>query len=406
MSATLLSLEAARDEVARQITPPGIERRPLVEAIGQVLAADIRADRDIPAADRSSMDGYAFARLPAAVAPLKLEVVGEIQAGAAPACDAGPGECVRIFTGALLPAGTDTVVMQEDTETAGDIVELRALPARGSYVLKRGTDARAGDRLVAAGVRLSPLHVALAATAGLAELAVFRMSRVAILTTGEELREAGETLLPHQIRDSNRILVGAQLRSAGFDAPAAARAGDNEQQMAALAEQLLDSADVLVMIGGMSVGRYDFGPAALRRLGARIHFHRVQARPGKPQLFATRAGKLIFGLPGNPLSVLVGLHELVLPALRLLSGWPRAECRRIHRARLAGAVTGIPELVNFRPAVLRTTPTGPEAEVLAVPRSSADQVTAGAANGFVIVPPEAQLPAGAWVECHSWMEGA
>jgi molybdopterin molybdotransferase len=400
----LIPLEAAWAEVAAQTRPRPPERRPLANAVGFVLAQDLVSDRDLPAADRSSMDGYAFAHTPAARAPWTLKLRGEIQAGSAPAFALQPGECARIFTGALLPPGADTVVMQEDTAVRGGDVELRQVPPPGSYVLRQGTDAQAGDRLVAAGTVLSPLHLALGATAGWTDIAVVPRPRVAVLTTGTELVEAGAPVAPHQIRDSNRILVQARLRAAGFETAAVARTGDDEVEIAAAAERLLAAAEVLILIGGMSVGCYDFAPAALRRLGAKLHFHRVQARPGKPQLFATRSDGLIFGLPGNPLSVLVGLHELVIPALRLQSGFPPKGCRRIRRVRLAEPITGIPELVNFRPAKLRSTAAGDIAEVLASPRSSADLVTAAAADGFVLVPSGVRLEAGAWVEFRPFRE--
>lgn len=373
---------------------------------GRTLAEAVRADRDLPAADRSSMDGYAFARRGEDRAPLRLRVTGEIPAGAPPATRPGSGECVRIFTGALLPPGTDTVVMQEDTEAEGTDVVVRAVPERGAYVLRQGTDARAGDVLVAAGTRLSPLHVALCATAGRTTVSVVPRPTAAILTTGDELRDPGEPLEPWQIRDSNRELVAAQLRAAGFEVVAVRRTDDDEARMAAAAAELLDAAHALVLIGGMSVGQYDFAPAALRRIGAEIRFHRMRARPGKPQLFATRGRQLIFGLPGNPLSVMVGLHELALPALRALAGRPAEECRCPIRARLAGPVEGLAELVNYRPARLRWTERGPEAEVLSTPRSSADMLTASGADGLAVIPAGARLQAGDWVEFLAWEAGA
>ena len=382
--------------------PLAATRCPLADALGLVLAPPVLADRDLPASHRSAMDGYAFLREEASPAPLRLVLRGEIPAGVCPTFALRRGQCARIFTGASLPDGADTVVMQEDATLEGAHVRIDALPARGANVLQQGENATAGTVLLKPGAVLSAVQIGLCAAVGRAVLDIIPKPRIAVLTTGEELLDVAEAAAPHQIRDSNGPMVIAQLQSAGFAVVASKRVADRVESIAEEVRALLHTADVLLITGGVSVGKYDCVPAALQTVGAVQQLHGIAIRPGKPQLFATLgANQYIFGLPGNPLSVLVGLHELVLPALRKLSGFPDEACRPFFRVQTMEPIQGRKGQHHFLPAYLTWTAHGPEARVIAG-HGSADLVSACQAHGFVVVPPDVQIAAGSWLDFRPW----
>ncbi len=375
----------------------------LADAAELVLATPVMADRDLPPSHRSAMDGYAFLRGDAPATPRCLDVRGEIPAGVCPAFALRPSECARIFTGACIPEGADTVVMQEDTADAGENrVRLQTVPARGANILRQGENARQGAELLQPGAVLSPVQIGLCAAAGCASLDVIPRPRIAVLTTGEELLDVSAAAAAHQTRDSNGPMISALLQAARFDPGAVRRARDSEEAVAEAVTSLLAAADVLLITGGVSVGKYDFVPRALQRLGAIVQLHGVAVRPGKPQLVATLgADKYIFGLPGNPLSVMVGLLEFVLPALRKLSGFGPADCRPGLRAKAVEAIRGRKGQHHLLPAHLAWTSTGPEARLIAG-HGSADLVSAGRASGFVVVPPDALVAPGEWLDFRTW----
>jgi molybdopterin molybdotransferase len=399
----IISLPQARAVVDECVKPLAAARCCLADAAGLVLATPVMADRDLPPGHRSAMDGYAFLRGEAPPAPRSLNVRGEIPAGVCPAFSLRPGECARIFTGACIPEGADTVVMQEDTADDGENrVRIQNEPARGANILWQGENARKGAELLRAGVVLSPVQIGLCAAAGCASLDVIPRPRIAVLTTGEELLDVSEAAAAHQTRDSNGPMISALLQAARFVPGAVRRVRDSETAIAEAVTGLLAAADVLLITGGVSVGKYDFVPRALQRLGAVAHLHGVAVRPGKPQLVATLgADKYIFGLPGNPLSVMVGLLEFVLPALRKLSGFAPGDCRPGLRVKVVEAIRGRKGQHHLLPAHLAWTPTGPEAPLIAG-HGSADLVSACRASGFVVVPPDAQVTPGEWLDFRPW----
>jgi len=399
----MISLSQAWCAVDQRLRVLAPARLPLLDSLHHVLASPVVADRDIPAVNRSAMDGYAVCLGESAASTLSLSVRGEIPAGICPAFAIGKGECARIFTGAAIPDGADTVVMQEDTTVAADgSVHVHEIPKRGANILRQGENAQVGMELIPAGALISAVHIAMCAAAGRAYLDVVAKPRIAILMTGEELRDISEEAAPHQIRDSNGPMILAQLGTAGFAALACRRVRDSEEKIAAVAGGVLDSADVLLITGGVSVGQYDFVPAALQRLGAIRHIHGIAVKPGKPQLFATLgSGKYIFGLPGNPLSVMVGLHELVLPALRRLSGFPDNILRPSIQATVSASVSGRKDQHHFIPALLTWADAGPEVKIIHG-HGSADLVSACAANGFAVVPPDTQFNPGDRIEFRPW----
>ena len=281
---------------------------PLAGALGRILRADARADSDLPPFDCSAMDGYALRRADAAV-PLRL--TGTSQAGAAFAGTVGPGECVRIFTGAPVPTGADCVIKQEDTVREGEHVRMlrRDGPA---FIRHRGENRRAGDVVVSAGTRLGPPELAALASIGLDQPGVARAPRCAHLVTGNELIEPGRQPAGAQIRDSNSTLIAALLQKHGAELAGQARVND-DPVAARTVIAAMPAHDVLLISGGASVGDHDIARPLLVSLGYQLHFHEVNLRPGKPLVFASRGAQLAFALPGNPVSHWVVFQLFLAP---------------------------------------------------------------------------------------------
>ena len=300
---------------------------PLAAALGRTLTAPARADADSPPFDSSAMDGYALQRQSIA-APLR--VTGTSQAGAAFAGTVGPGECVRIFTGAPVPAGADCVVKQEDTAREGDSV--RVLRTDGpAYIRRRGENRRTGDIVVAAGTRLGPPELAALASAGVTRPEVTRAPRCVHLVTGNELVPPDRAPAGAQIRDSNSTLIAALLQRHGAGLAGQAHAPDDLPAARAIVEAVPDH-DVLLISGGASVGDHDIARPLLTALGYTLHFHALDLRPGKPLVFASRGSRLAFALPGNPVSHWVVFQLLIAPLLSLLeTGVPTPPVRLAGR---------------------------------------------------------------------------
>jgi len=386
--------------VAAHCRPTTPLLRSLEQALGHVLADPVCADRDLPPRDRSAMDGFAFCAQNGTGA---LPVVGELPAGVAFAGVVAPGTCVRIFTGANLPPGVDTVAMLEDVQRLRDGRVQVPLLARGTNVLRRGEDAHAGEILLPAGVRLNAARLAVCAAVGAGQVLVHQRPRVAVVTTGRELLAPDERPAPHQIRDSNSTLLTAALTTEQFSLVAALRAADDRDEVTRQIQKALSLADVVILSGGVSVGDYDFVPAAVRAVGGQIVVHKVAMKPGKPFLFAQRESEqLIFGLPGHPLATLTGLHEFVLPALRRLAGTPLDECRPQWMVRLHSALHSKGGRHRYHLARLLWTASGPTVEPLDS-QSSADLVAGGRADGAIVVPPDVQtLAPGSLVPFRPW----
>jgi len=327
----LLSVEEARARMLAAAASLEAETVALGKALGRVLAEDVVATRDQPPFAASAMDGWAVRTKDG---PGRLRMVGESAAGHGFAGAVGQGEAVRIFTGAAIPAGADAVVIQEDATRDGDHVVIPAV-THPRHVRPPGRDFRAGDRLLAAGTRLDPWRLSLAAAAGLAQVRVSRRPMVAILATGEEIVEAGRAPGPFQIFNSGTPALAALARTWGGEALSLAPVGDDA---AATARAVAGAAcDLIVTIGGASVGDHDLVKPALTRLGLEMIVESVAVRPGKPTWFGVLAdGRLVLGLPGNPASALV-CAELFLKSLlaRMLGADPDLH---LVAARAAGDV--------------------------------------------------------------------
>ncbi|MDP6544150.1 MAG: molybdopterin molybdotransferase MoeA [Phycisphaerae bacterium] len=400
---TSISPRKAWKTIIEYVRPLASVRIPLIEALGACLARDVRADRDLPPTDRSAMDGFALRSGDIDAPPASLRLIGESTAGGARRPNVSPGVCVRIMTGAVVPRGADTVVKVEETAEADGQVTFSAPATRGVHIRRRGEVAAKGDVILTAGTVLDPAQVGLCAAVGKQWVWVHRRPSVAILCTGKELKGLAEKVKPHQLRNSN----GPALQAALIDAERIeARQQIIPDDPVILAEKLkaaVNAHDVVILTGGVSVGKYDFVPGAVEQIGGAIRFHGVRMKPGGPQLYATLSGnRHIFGLPGNPLSALNGLHELALPAIRRMSGLPANACRPILHLPLDTAVRVKGARWEYVLARLIDSPGGSRLRPLRS-TGSGDLVAAAQADGVILVPRNvAKVPAGQIVEFRPW----
>ncbi|MDX5361808.1 MAG: molybdopterin molybdotransferase MoeA [Alphaproteobacteria bacterium] len=328
----LLPVAEARARLFAALTPTGTEWVPFSEADGRVLAADILANRTQPPFDASAMDGYAVRAEDLADHSARLEVIGESVAGQRFSEALRPGTAVRIFTGAPMPEGADAIVLQEDVDRAGDVIAAREAPAPGRWIRPAGLDFKTGETVLRAGTRLGAADVALLASVEALSVPVRRRPVVAILATGDELVRPGSPRGPDQIVASNTYGLAAQVRAAGGIARDLGIAGDTEEALrAAIADGA--GADMLVTLGGASVGDRDLVGPVLRGLGMTLDFWKIAMRPGKPLMFGMLGAMPVLGLPGNPVSSLVCGALFAGPAIRRLAGEP-ASAPAVLKARL------------------------------------------------------------------------
>jgi molybdopterin molybdotransferase len=389
--------------VLENVAPLPAVRLPLKEGVWRVLAGEIRADRDLPPADRSAMDGYAVRAADLASCPATLRLVGEVAAGSRLRPRVRPGTCVRILTGANVPPGADAVVMVEQTRAEEDRVTFLAAPAPGENILRRAENARKGAVLVPEGTVLTASAIGAAAASGHDSVNVRGLPRVTVLCTGAELRRVGDPVGVFQERNSNGPMLCAALAAWGFRGCNHATLPDNLDVQTRRIRQAVERYDVVLVVGGVSVGKYDYVSRAVEAAGGRRLFHGVAMKPGKPILMARfGGGAVLFGLPGNPLSAMVGFHELVLPALRRLSGAAVGACRPAIYASLATALSLKGGTVRHMLARIAWRTDGPAVEPVAS-LSSADLVAGGKADGTIVLLPQTKkLRAGARVEFRPW----
>src|SRR5271154_842848 len=325
----MLSFEAARAKVievirARRCAPP-----PATETIefasdptrvlGRILAENIPADRNYPPFNRSTRDGFAVRAGDAAQAGAKLKLIGESRAGVPFEGTVEPGTCVHIMTGAALPRGANTIMMVEDAQIEGEnVIIAKPAHANAHYVLE-GQETRAGESVVTKGKRLSYAELAMAAQVGRSRVLVSKKPRVAILSTGDEIVSVDQPPKKFQIRNINSISLAAQVSLAGGEPLMLGNVPDDLGKLKAQIEEALD-ADILVLSGGVSVGKYDHVEQVLRELACDFYFDAVAIRPGKPAVFGFCKKTPVFGLPGNPVSTMVTFELFVVPAIELLSG--------------------------------------------------------------------------------------
>jgi molybdopterin molybdotransferase len=314
--ASLLTLEEAQQRVLARARPLSAELVPVAEAGGRVTAEDVCARVDLPPFASSAMDGFAVR---AADLPGALRIAGESAAGRPFAAQLEPGCAVAVSTGAVVPEGADAVVPIEVVVQQDNKVEIPQATEPGAHVRPRGGDVATGEVVVPVGARLTPARLAAAAASGSAEILCRRRPRVAVLATGSELVDPGGALRPGQIYETNGLMLSSALAAAGAEVVPEPPVADDEEALRTALERGL-AADVLVTSGGVSVGEHDLVRAVERELGVEEVFWRVSIKPGKPVSFGVRGDVLVFGLPGNPVSALVGCELFVKPALRALQG--------------------------------------------------------------------------------------
>jgi molybdopterin molybdotransferase len=319
---SLITVEDALSRVLASIEKPvGTERVPLASCAGRTLAEDINALRDQPPFPASAMDGYAVRSADCIQTPAALRVIGTSAAGSRFDGTVGAMEAVRIFTGAPVPDGADAVVLQEDTERSGEQVVVKEAARPNRHIRTAGLDFRASDVLLQAGLRLDSRHIALAAAMGHGTLPVHRKPRVATLATGDELVRAGEPAGPDQITASSLPATMLMAEKAGAEAIDLGIARDTMESLEERIQAARDAgADILVTLGGASVGEHDLVQKALSRQGMDLGFWRVALRPGKPLMHGKLGDMLLLGLPGNPVSTLVCAVLFLIPAIRALLG--------------------------------------------------------------------------------------
>lgn len=320
----MLSVREALAAILERAVPLPAEERDLDDALGRVLAEDVTARDDLPSFANSAMDGFAVRAADVAGAspesPVEVRVLADLPAGSVVSVTVGAGAAVRIMTGARVPAGADAVVPVEHTAGAGGVVRVLRPVRPGGNVRQAGEDVRAGETVLTRGTVLRPAELGLLAAVGRARVSVVRAPMVAVVTTGDELVEAGQAVGPGQIRDANIHSLCAQVWAAGATPVPFPRVHDTREAVQDALVQAWGAADVVVTCGGVSVGEWDHVKAVLEELGAGQVFWGVRQKPGKPMAFWDWNGKLVLGLPGNPVSCMICFEEYVRPALRRMMG--------------------------------------------------------------------------------------
>jgi molybdopterin molybdotransferase len=378
------------DTVRRARELPAVEEVALDAAVGRVLAVDVVADRDAPALDRSTRDGYAVR---AADLPGELAVTGEVRAGERFDGTVGPGQAVEIMTGAPVPAGADAVVMVEDTHPGNGRVRIERSAEAGQAINRRGSEAAVGEVVLRAGTRLDYTGIAALAAFGLSRVPVYRRPTVAIVATGDEIVEVDEAPATFQIRNSNAHSLASQVARACGAPSILPLARDTVDHTRQIVSRALD-ADLLLISGGVSAGKYDVVEEVLAGFGATFYFDRVLIQPGQPLVFGRVQDKFFFGLPGNPSSTMVTFEIFARAALELLGGQTETALA-MPWARLTREFRHRPGLTRFLPALL--TADGAEVTPLGW-HGSGDVPALTRANAFLVADPATEVyAAGEWI---------
>jgi molybdopterin molybdotransferase len=345
----MISADQALQIVLENVAPLGVERIALLDALGRVIAEDIRASRDIPGFDNSAMDGYAVRAADVAKAsetsPVELAVVETVGAGQAATRRIGAGQTIRTMTGAPIADGADAIIPVERTRGTGDQVEFLAAAEKGAFIRPRGEDLRLGDPVISAGKLLTPADLGMLASVNRAMVEVIRRPRVAIVATGDELVDVDQPPVGAQVVNSSAYALSGAIREAGAEAIILKVARDDARE---IRDRLIEAMtfDAVLSTGGVSVGQFDHVKGALDELGMRQLFHGVAQKPGRPLKFGTVGYRPIFGLPGNPVSTLVCFYLYARPALLKMSGRRRVGLPRVN-ARCAVDIKTSKDLTEF-----------------------------------------------------------
>jgi molybdopterin molybdotransferase len=353
----MINVAEAKAAILFKVNLPEPVSKPLIDALGHVLATDIYAKIDIPAFKQSSMDGYAFKFTDV---ELPLVVKGEMAAGTSVKLSIENGEAARIFTGAPLPDGADTVAMQEKVSVnLGKVLIQDPLLKPGANTRNKGSEVKSGALAIQKDTYLSPAALGFIAGIGNTEVVVYPMPKVSVILTGKELQTPGKSLEPGQVYESNSFSLRGALSQAGIHDVFVSSADDDLLELKSVLSKALNTSDIVLLTGGVSVGDYDFVVEAAKLCGVEQVFHKVKQKPGKPLYFGVLGSKLIFGLPGNPSSVLNCYYQFVLPAIEAISG--RKVTDRFVNAVLQNTYEKNAGLTHFVKAILnedRVSPLG------------------------------------------------
>jgi len=381
----MIPIDQALNIVLEQTPKLAVESISISDSAGRFLAADIIADTDLPPFDRAQMDGYAVRAADVANTPARLKIVGESAAGAGWHHEMNAGEAVRIMTGAPVPSGADAVQQVELTRESDSQVEILESVELGRSIVRRAAEIKSGETVLRAGEQINAAMIATLASFGYAQVKVGKRPRVAVMATGSELVDVDQTPGRDQIRDSNNYTIAAYSAQSNAIVERLPLAGDDTAELKEQIARAAETSDVLITSGGVSMGVYDFTKAALKELGAKIFFERVALRPGKPTVFARLGDCLIFGLPGNPVSVAVTFNLFARTALRAMQGAKETTLAHEH-AVLARDVKGSVDRESYLPAILRTDEKG---TLLAEPLKwggSSDFVAFARATALINIP--------------------
>ena len=398
----MITVGEAREAIMAAMPAFEVEAVPVESVCGRVLRQSVVAERDQPPFDRVMMDGIAiaFSDFDAGTRHFPIQ---STQAAGDEQQSLDAGHCIEIMTGASLPRGADCIVPVERISVADNAATLEDdyVAEAGQFIHRQGSDHELGKELLATGKRISPMDMAIIHSAGLTEVAASRSPAIRVISTGNELVPAGAPIAPHQVRLSNGPAVIALLQQHGYTDCQHDHLVDEPELLEQRIGAHLEAADVLILSGGVSMGKADYVPQVLGNLGVELVFHKISQRPGKPMWFGTGPhGQAVFALPGNPVSTLVCARQYVVPALAKASGEALAQP---EFAALARDLTFNPRLTCFLPAQLISNTTG---QVLAVPvptNTSGDFAALSATDGCVELPlEESVFPAGSTVRLHRW----
>lgn len=373
--------------IAEHLTCMPIESLPVGQCAGAVLRENIYAERDHPPFDRVAMDGIALLSSATGSGLRRFKVQGTQAAGEPASALLGSENCIEVMTGAVLPGGCDTVIPVERLRSGDGYVEIDEGQGRAAWsnIHRRASDRTQGSLLLAAGSVLHAPEIAVAASAGMARVRVSSQPAIVVVSTGNELVEPGDPIAPHQIRRSNAYAVAAALRQRGFQRVADDHLPDDESQLRRRLRMHLDTHEVVVLSGGVSMGKFDFVPKVLEEIGVRCVLHGVAQRPGRPMWFGTTSqGRAVFALPGNPVSTLVCLVRYVVPALYAAMGVPASSGQRIA---LAAPIEWTPKLTGFFPVKIAYDDWARPWATPCTTNGSGDFTSLALTDGFVELPP-------------------
>ncbi len=401
-----MPVDQARQLIARFLAPiRGTERCAIRSALGRILAEDVVSPVDVPSHDNSAMDGYALRHADLGSGETTLKVVGTAFAGRPYDGEIGPGECLRIMTGGVVPTALDTVVMQEHVRAEDSRVTVGGGHRKGQHVRRAGEDLRRGGVALARGRLLTPADIGLLASLGIGEVGVRRKLRVAFFSTGDELVSIGQPLAPGQVYDSNRYTIHGMLSRLGVEAMDMGVVRDDPARLEQAFREASGVADVVITSGGVSVGEADFVKDLLNRLGE-VVFWKIAMKPGRPLAYGRIGEAHFFGLPGNPVSVMVTFYQFVRDALYVLMGRDPVPELPVLKARCTSALKKAPGRTEFQRGVLTRDAAGEWSVRVTGEQGSGILSSMSEANCFIILPAQqGDLAAGATVEVQV-MEGA